>query len=740
MRVCVAGRGHPKNATERRSPKASPIPQALVFRGAFGARRSASLFLAASLLIIGNMAGAARAASPHPTSSIFFVATNGNDSWSGTLPAPNRSKKDGPFATLPRALQAARNLRTNAPTSGQSVSIRLRTGSYFPEEPVVIKPEDSGLTLEAYAGERPILSGGRRLNSWKQITVNGLEMWAASVPEVQRGKWFFRELWVNGRRATRARLPNHGYFKVAEALDGSSEWTSGQMRFRFQAGDLKSSPTITNAEAIVMNRWVESRLPIFSIEESERTIRFSKKSVFQLGRGDPYYMEGALEFLDEPGEWYLDAMAGMIYYLPREGEQMHSAEVIAPKLNQVLRFEGDPPTGRFIERIVIRGLAFENTEWCFPEGFANDKSRPTVWPPPQPEVGGFAQAAVGVFGAVWGQGVRDCMLANCTFAHLGNYGLELTGGCRSNRVEHCEFEDLGAGGLKLGETAIRNQSQEQTSDNEIADCNIHDGGKMFPSAIGIWIGQSRGNRILHNSIHDFYYTGISIGWTWGYGTALASNNLVAFNHVHHIGVKSDGDGPILSDMGGIYTLGMQPGTRISNNLWHDIAGLQYGGWGIYFDEGSSSIIAESNLVYRTTHGGFHQHYGATNIVRNNIFAFGRDHQLQRTRPEPHVSFSFQTNIVYFDQGVLLGGNWSNDQYRMDRNIYFEARPGAKPDDLRFADADLNQWRARGHDGHSVVADPLFVAPRQNDFRLRPGSPALTLGFQPLDLTAVGPRK
>jgi hypothetical protein len=693
---------------------------------------------AIGLVMLANRLDAAQ--SSPSKSHVFFVATNGNDSWSGTLAAPNRRKKDGPFATLPRALQAARNLRTNSPASGQPVSIRLRMGCYFLEEPVVIKPQDSGLTLEAYAGERPVLSGGRRLTGWRPATVNGRELWAASIPEVQAGKWFFRELWVNGHRATRARLPNHGYFKVAEALDGSSEWTSGQMRFRFQAGDLKPSPTLTNAEVIVMNRWVESRLPIFSIDESERTIRFSKKSVFQLGRGDPYYVEGALEFLDEPGEWYLDSAAATLYYLPRQGEQMHTAEVLAPKLNQVMRFEGDPLTGRFIERMVIRGLAFENTEWCFPAGFASEKDRPTVWPPPQPEVGGFAQAAVGVPGAVWGQGVHDCLFENCTFAHFGNYGLELAGGCRSNRLEHCEFEDLGAGGLKLGETAIRHQPQEQTSGNELADCSIHDGGKLFPSAIGIWVGQSWGNRIVHNSIHDFYYTGISIGWTWGYGPALASNNIVAFNHVHHIGVKSDGDGPILSDMGGIYTLGMQPGTRISNNLWHDIAGLQYGGWGIYFDEGSSSIIAESNLVYRTTHGGFHQHYGATNVVRNNIFAFARDHQLKRTRPEPHVSFSFQTNIVYFDQGVLLGGNWSNDQYRMDRNIYFDARPGAQPDDLRFAGVDLTQWRARGHDGHSLIIDPLFVAPRQSDFRLRSASPALKLGFQPLDLTAVGPRK
>ena len=173
-------------------------------------------------------------------------------------------------------------------------------------------------------------------------------------------------------------------------------------------------------------------------------------------------------------------------------------------------------------------------------------------------------------------------------------------GCQSNIITRCKFSGLGGGGIKLGETSIRTQPAELAHDNKILNCEIGDGGKLFHSAIGVWIGQSANNEISHCNIHDFYYTGISIGWTWGYGPALASNNLVAFNHVHHIGVRADGEGPILSDMGGIYTLGKQPGSKVINNLWHDIAATQYGGWGIYFDEGSSGILAESNLVYRTT--------------------------------------------------------------------------------------------------------------------------------------------
>jgi hypothetical protein len=693
--------------------------------------RRLALLLLAVLLPLNLLAAPA----PKPAPGIFFVSPRGNDQWSGTLPSPNFRKTDGPFATLPRAVAAAREWRQKTPSAPPLAgSIFLREGRYVLSEPLVLKPEDSGLTLSAFEREKPVISGGRLVNDWKAVTVGERKLWAAALPEARDGKWFFRELWVNGRRAVRARHPNRGYLSVAELLDNPSEWTKGQVRFRFHPGDLPWWKDFNEAEVVVMNRWVESRLPVFSVDQTNLIVNFGKRSVFHLDPGDLYYLEGAFEGLDQPGEWYLDRAAGTLYYEPRRGETLKNVEAIAPVLTQVVRLEGQPEAGKFIEKISFRGITFSHAEWCFPQGFDRDKAKPNISPPPEAEVGGFGQAAVGVPGAVWGQGLRECAFENCSFTHIGDYALEITRGCQENRIIGCEFSDLGAGGIKIGETSIRNQPAEQTRDNEISNCTIHDGGKMFHSAIGIWVGQSPDNRLTHNLIHDFYYTGISIGWTWGYGPALATNNLVAFNHVHHIGVKSDGDGPILSDMGGIYTLGMQPGTRVLNNLWHDIAGFRYGGWGIYFDEGSSSIVARSNVVYRTTHGGFHQHYGATNFVENNVFAFARDHQLQRTRPEPHISFTFTTNIVYFDTGVVLGGNWSNDHYNMNWNVYFDARPDAKP--LHFEKASLEQWRARGHDEHSLIADPLFIAPSKNDFRLQPNSPGIKLGFQPIDVRGV----
>lgn len=698
----------------------------------------ASLSAAICLVLAPNKPcdSASAASAPRPGPGNYFVATNGNDAWSGRLPQPNANKTDGPFASLQAVLD---RFRQKPSKESATNSIFVRRGNYFLQAPLTFRASDSNLVMAAYPGENPIISGGKRIDGWSEVDLNGKKLWAASVAAIKGKRWIFRELWTNGKRATRARHPNKGYLSIAEILEPGGDWTKGQTRFRFKEGDLKAWGSAQDAEVVAMSRWVESRLPIASVDETQRTVGFGKRSVFELAVGDPYYVEGAFELLDSPGEWYLNPNSGMVYYQPRAGEKLKELEAIAPVLPQLIRIEGNPEKDEFVNRLVFRGLTFAHAEWYFPDGFENGKDKPVISPPPKPDVGGFAQAAIGVPGAIWAEGLREGLFEGCNFEHIGAYALELGRGCQSNLVSSCEIWDLGAGGIRLGETAIREKSSEHARANEIRDCRVHDGGKMFHSAIGIWIGQSLDNRLVRNVIHDFYYTGISVGWTWGYGPALAANNLVLENHIHHIGIKSDGDGPILSDMGGIYTLGKQPGTKIINNLWHDIAALRYGGWGIYFDEGSSGILAQSNLVYRTTHGGFHQHYGETNIVRNNIFAFGRDQQLQRSRVEPHSSFRFETNIVYFDSGNLLAGDWSGENYEINHNLYFDTRTASNTNNFHLGPCPWQKWQERGHDRDSLLADPLFVGSGQDNFDLRAGSLALKMGFQPLDTKHVGPR-
>lgn len=646
----------------------------------------------------------------------IYVAPNGDDNNPGTLRSP--------FATLTRARDFVRELkRLEGGSLQKPVRIFLRGGSYYLSAPLVLTPEDSGAEKArvyylAYRNEKPLISGGVRITGWKTGMLNGKKVWQADLSQVKNGHWSFRQLWVEGKRRFAARHPNKGYLQV-EGVPGvkpDTPWHEGQKRFQYKAADLRPGTDLTGATCVVMTRWVESHLPVEGVDEASRTFFFKKRSVFQLQPGDPYYLYGAKAFLDTPGEWWLDEKAGTLYYLPRPGEKINQVEIIAPRLSQLIRLEGKPEDGRFLEHICFEDIIFAHTEWQLPDEVKGG------WL--SPDMGGFPQAAVGVPAAIHGEGVRSCLFLRCIVRNTGNYAIELARGCRRNSIQGCLLSDLGAGGIKIGETAIRSKPEEQTFENEVEGCTIQDGGRIFHSAVGVWIGQSYQNRLIRNHIHDFYYSGVSIGWTWGYGEALGYGNLVEENHVHHIGVRSDGDGPILSDMGGIYTLGSQQGTVIRNNRWHDIAGLRYGGWGIYFDEGTTGAVAENNLVYRTTHGGFHQHYGKENIVRNNIFAYARDWQIQRSRPEEHRSFTFERNIVLFDRGVLFGGNWNDTNYAFDHNLYWHAGK----QEIRYMNWSFEEWQARGMDKNSLIADPLFVNPKKDDFRLKPNSPAFGLGF------------
>jgi parallel beta-helix repeat protein len=637
----------------------------------------------------------------------FYVAPDGNDRASGKRPRFNDEKTDGPFATIARSRDAIRQLkREQGGTLKQPVTVFLRGGTYFLTEPITFSAEDSGtkecpVTYQAYRNEKPILSGGRLIKEWRQVSLNGKKLWVAYIPEVHQGKWFFQQMWVNQQRRDRARYPKKGYLKVAGVPDitPQTQWNQGQNRLKYRPGELQNWHTSDRAEVVVMTRWLESRSTVTSIDEREQILTFDKPSFLRIAEGDLYYLENALEILEDPGEWYLDRKLGRLYYMPMTDEEENEVNAIVPVLTRLIELQEDWRSEKFVEHLTFENLTFAHTQWYYPEESHRNSS---------------VQAACDIPGAIYGSGVRFCTWKDCTIAHISNYGIELASVCQDNQVINCQLFDLGAGGIKI----------YANGGNKIVDCHIYDGGRIFHGAVGIFSEISSGNYIARNHIHDFYYSGISVGWTWGYAQSWTQDNIIEFNHIHHIGLLTNGDGPLLNDKGGIYTLGIQKNTLIRSNTIHDIQAFDYGAWGIYLDEGSSQILIENNVVYQTRDGGFHIHYGKDNIIRNNIFAFG---QLARSLNENHFSFSFDRNIVCWEEGKLLEGNWDNLNFAFDRNLYWQIGGGK----IVFDNFSWNQWQERGMDKNSLIADPLFVEPHTGNFALQPNSPAFKLGFQPL---------
>jgi hypothetical protein len=652
------------------------------------------------------------------TATDFYISPAGSDAGAGTA--------DQPWATLSRARDAVRALKTQGPLT-ETVRVHVADGAYRITEPLVLTPDDSGtpqaaVSYQAAAGARPVFSGGRLLSGWKPAE-GGL--WSLKIPEVAAGQWYFEQLFVGGRRATRARSPNKFYYYIQEVrqtvLDAGGsprkpKQASQTLRMRpedFQEALGNVSPDeLRDLNLVVYHNWDNTRRFLDSIDPQQAALVTSgegMKSWNPWRRNNIFHLENYRAALDGPGEWFL-SRDGTLSYYPLPGEDLTQVPVVAPVTDKFLVIQGDAAAGKFVEHLTVKGLAFQHAQWLTPPG-------------------GFepAQAAAPIEAVVMADGARHVTIEDCEFGHVGTYVVWFRKGCRDCVLQRSYLHDFGAGGVRIGEAGIAANEAERTSHITVDNNIIRHGGRIFPCAVGVWIGHASDNNVTHNEIADLYYTGISAGWRWGYAESLAKRNTIAFNNVHHIGWG------VLSDMGGIYTLGPSEGTVVRNNVFHDIYAFSYGGWGLYTDEGSTGILFENNLVYRVKTGGFHQHYGKENIVRNNILAFSKLYQVQATRVEEHLSFTLERNIVYWDSGVLLSGPWDKVRHVSGNNCYWEA--AGKPVD--FVGNSLEAWQATGHEQGSLVADPKFADPARADFRLAPDSPALKLGFQPFDYAKAG---
>ncbi len=672
----------------------------------------------------------------------FYVSPSGDDARDGITPGTS-------VATVEAALRSRRSLGLS------EARIEIASGEYALSEPIRLGPSDGNLLIESDGAGTPVFSGGVEIEGWEIVESNGRVAWTADVSGLlaEIGPW--RSLFVEGARRPRPRLPKAGHFWI-ESAPGSDPQNvvlfGNENRFVSAPGDFQPWRNLEDVDVVVSHFWIDSRLPVASFDPETRLLTSSRHAVFTLvdswsGRYAKYHLENVAEALTEPGEWYLDRALGTLTYLPLPGEIPETTRVVVPRLRQLLRIVGEE--GRPVENVTVRGLAFEHADWSQPEGYGvfYDPETPREgwtqrdsfdhlriqtpdWA--EHEWGNSPQAALHVPGALHLAHARGCALEGCTVRHVGWYGVSLYEGCQSDRVERCHLHDLGAGGIVAD--GASSPPHRRTEGNAFVDNRIESAGHVWPSACGIVTAHSAGNQIAHNEICDVTYTGVSVGWVWGFGENVSRDNRIEANHIHHLALRAG-----LSDLGGIYTLGVQPGTVVRGNHVHHVESAVYGGQGIYLDEGSSLILVEGNHVHHCSTHAFCEHFGRGNVVRNNVFAlcgggstklpdgssagslamFSRLEGEQRSLAWPPRITKVEANLwlaegvpIILDEMALL----DDSHVEFEGNRYGDVRSSPvllrcrlwerfkRPDRSAAYDLGFAEWQSRGMDMGGRVED------------------------------------
>lgn len=537
----------------------------------------------------------------HIHAADFYVSPHGDDSHPGT--------ERQPFRTIGRAQQ---HIRTMNGDMTKDIVVFLRGGVYRLESTLVFDHRDSStndhkIVYRNYDEESVIVTGGKAIDGWQ---ADRDDRWKAKVDDS-----VFRQLYVNGTRAVRARgekLPDaqvYGQSGIVSTDAGLATWSNPEnieLVFDVQwERNICKVAEITAADSGVILHMLEPYFTIARMKEGKQV------SV-------PTHIENALELLDQPGEWYLDRKSGWLYYMPRDGEAMDQIDAVVPVLERLLELRGtlDQP----VKGLRFEGITFAHAGWNQPSitGFIDMQANFTM---PQEKLI-LRTGSGGQFGAqapylvpihheaaktpanVVLHAARNNRFERCTFTHLGGSGIDLEYGSQSNVISGCTFCDISGTAIQVGDVIDHHPQDKRAivKNNQVINNYIHHVAVEYLAGVGIFVGYTDGTYIAHNEICHLPYSGISIGWGWGETDeggggywqpnyydepTVCKNNVCEHNHIHHVT-------ELLWDGAGIYTLGNMPGSLIRNNHVHDNPG-----WpgGIYLDEGSGFIEVTGNAVY-----------------------------------------------------------------------------------------------------------------------------------------------
>ena len=552
----------------------------------------------------------------------IWISPKGSDFNDGT--------RQSPKATLTSALRQAREWRRTEDNRIQGgITIYMEGGTYAFHEPVFIRPEDSGTKesptiIRSVGDEKVILSGGISINGWKKQG----KVWVADVPVFNGRPLDFRQLWVNGKKAVRARdVEDFEKMNRICSVDEKNEILYVPAVSIRRLIDNKGNLKAKYAEMVLHQMWCVANLRIRSVEvqgdsaairfhQPESRIQFEhpwpRPMVTTDGHNSAFYLTNARELQDVPGEWYHDIDARKVYYYPREGEKMQEAEVIVPAVETLVRVEGT--LDRPVCHIRFEKITFSYTTWMRPsekghvplqagmyltDGYRIDpKMQRNYLNHPLDNQGwlGRPAAAVRVVAA------RQIDFERCRFEHLGSTGLDYEEAVQGGVVRGCLFRDIAGNGLLVGsfspaahETHLPYDPadrREVCTQQQINNCYFTEIGNEDWGCLAIAAGYVGDVNIEHNEISEVPYSGISLGWGWTQTVNCMRNNRVHANLIHHYAKH-------MYDVAGIYTLGSQPKSYVTENCVHSIYKPGYvhdpNHWFyLYTDEGSSFITVRDN--------------------------------------------------------------------------------------------------------------------------------------------------
>lgn len=559
------------------------------------------------------------------------------------------------------------------------------------------------------------ISGGIQISQWRQI--NG-SIFTAVVNE----SIYVNQLFIENQRVARTRVPKNysDYLQYAAPLKDPSQARYG---FQYQPGQFDYA-SLVDAMVVVYHSWTTSHHYVDHLITLNNTVIFSNPSDHPIGPEDEpqagrrFHIENVCEALLPDTFCFVNATKTVM--LMSDGSyDPNRVQTIASTNEFVLIIAGED-INKTVDDIVIDNVAIQHGAWNIG----------------RTEQADYQAAAFLTYAAVYIANATSIILSDVEVSHTGSYGVWIREGTTNIDIINSVVTDTGAGGIRIGQMIT--PIPTPTSSINILSNEVSYGGNVFPSGVGVISHRASDIVIADNLIHHHRYTGISVGWSWGYASSDTSNVLVQGNYIHDTGRH------ILCDQGGIYTLGIQPGTVITNNVVKNVFSYAQYMWGIYLDEGTSQITVSNNVVYNTGWASLFQHYGANNTIINNVFARASlnsppqpgdpapDGDIHIARTENHRSWTYTRNIVY---DMYKGSNHSafksdqpNVSVLFSNNVYYNIYSASLLFGLQqisFAD-----WQKTGQDNGSVIADPLFAGDVNecDFFTVQVNSPAAALGF------------